>query len=701
MKMKIRLILCLVALSLMVNPMVFGVRAQENVQKIDPAISGVMEPEIGSTPSPEGITAAEGSMIRRLVWQEYDAHGSLTGSYGYNYELNFTEGTAFSFREGYSYCICVSLSVSQENTVFSGVSASVNGEPVHPLATQSGGDWAEFTYFFGGKALYRVGLTGVQEPKPGETASFAGIALEETAENYEIYSMTWMQTNDISLTTDEYTQIIGGEAVGEPFVFQEGYVYSLRVTVQTKEGYLFHTMVRPYINGEDYALQYTDGTQCQLIRIWNASAMGNQQAQLVQPAVEGVIPPVIGQKASMEDVHLPEGAEGYRIASLIWKEYDMQGTLVNTYAIYKEGGYANIVGTAFEFREDFRYSLHISLETESAWQFNQEDADYYTRSFLINGSAVDPLYARIGLGYADAVCYFGFDSVPALQIMGAEKPQQGSAASFDGIQVPEGYQITKITWTEYDHSAYSTCQWSWLPEQEAYEGQQITFRQNCSYGLRVYVKAADGAVLDSNIAITVDEEIPTRVQLQQQTAQVVMVWNSDGSAVRQIDSVALQIKPVFGQMAGLEAIEVPEGCKLLSVGWTEADPNGQLTGQWIVSAAGAEHLAGQVGQPFAFREGYSYSAAFLLAPEEGWCFGELPRLYVNETLMGMGQVQTCFLSGSAKTTVQQPAPPEPPEQPDPPEVNPPHGDGIACDLLVLTVAGWMLLLLWRKNRDYR
>ncbi len=683
---------------LMLNLLPTAALAQENSVMIDPGVEGVTAPVTGQMPALEGITlpeTAEGVQISRILWQEYNVHGTVTANYGADYLQNQSLGTAFAFREEHIYSITVELKIAQENLhdhVFSGKTATVNGEPVDPLTCQSGRDWASFTYFFDGRALYQVELTGVQEPQPGQTASFEGITLGEDAQNYQIYSITWMQTNNIALTTDEYTQVIGGEVTGEPFVFAEGYAYSLRVILQTQDGYMFNAMVRPFINGEDYAMQYTDGTQCQLIRIWNAQSVGGQQQLLVQPAVEGVQSPVIGEETSFEQVVLPEGAEGYRIAALIWQEYDLQGQVVDSYAIHKVGGYADIVGHAFTFREGFRYSLKICLETEMMYRFNQDGPDYYGRSFLINGQKMDPLHCEIGLGYADATCYFGFTQAESLQIFGTAEPQTDRFADFEDITVSEGYVIRQLTWTEYDHVTFQSRQYSFLPETGAYLGEQIQFRQGCSYGLRISVGTTNGELFASDTAITVDGAEVTRTELRQQGADVVMVWNADGSAAQRIDQVQLQIQPILGQFTAMETVKVPAGCKLLSVGFTETDPNGQMTRQWVTNLEGAESFKEPIGEPFVFRKGYGYSVMFVLGPDTGYCFDDMPQLLVNGQPVGMGQVQSCYLEGSAVLQAQ------PPQEPVAPDVHPPHGDPIMVTFLLMAGSLAGLLALAGKKR---
>ncbi|MBQ8412038.1 MAG: hypothetical protein IJX12_00225, partial [Lachnospiraceae bacterium] len=211
------------------------------------------------------------------------------------YDADYNMITETEFKDGKTYYLSIDIEAKEGYDFADEIIITAND--VKYKERKYGHTTTNFgiTYSFA-DLIDRVEVTGVTEPKVGDTPMISGIKAPEGA-NYKIVSVTWYDSDDWN---QEFT------------VFEVGHQYDLQIEIEPNDGYEFSNETEMYIDGE-YVSKFLNSDFAYLYKTYSFKDIVSKIELIEVPKMQ------VGKVAGTK-VTVPDGAP--YTAKAEWEVWD-------------------------------------------------------------------------------------------------------------------------------------------------------------------------------------------------------------------------------------------------------------------------------------------------------------------------------------------------------------------------------------------
>ncbi len=388
---------------------------------------------------------------------------------------------------------------------------------------------------------------------------------------------------DANYTAFAWWGLSNGDEITED-TFQNGKSYDLYVEFSPKKGYEFSEDVIINVDGVDYANSGASADWAHYLKTYSFCKV------IDKLQVDGVKKPVVGQKATVDTIKVPDGAN-YVITSAEWLDYNT-GELATTF----ENGHEYYLDLCFAAKEGYEFEIYADATVDGE--------DYSDRITVL------PNIAHL------ACCHTSFetllsevrvDNVPVMKI--------GEKATV-AATVPGGanYGIVYMTWLV------------WNDKKESFEEFGGTFEEGKVYQLSIYVTPKPGYKFDKDATVVyVNGSVDESIKAYEDGFDISKTYTNGLKVIEKVEFTVT--KPVAGHHSSIPPqISVPEGANYyVSLEYGRG---------WFFEKNGRYN-------PFYgyFDENTSYGAAFMAVAAEGYVFAEDVVVVVNGVALSEDDIE--------------------------------------------------------------
>lgn len=403
--------------------------------------------------------------------------------------------------------------------------------------------------------------------KKGEDSRIFEIEVPADA-NYTAFA-SWGLSNGDEMTED---------------TFQSGKSYELFVEFMPKKGYEFSENVIINDDGVDHNYNGASSSWASYVKTYSFRKV------IDKLQVEGVKKPVVGQKATVDTIKVPDGAN-YVIASAEWLDYNT-GEQVTTF----ENGHEYYLDILFYPKDGYEFELYADATVDGE--------DYSDRITVLPDVAY---LSCCHTSFETLVSEVKVDNVPEMKL--GEKAVVEATVPKDA-----NYRIAYMTW------------YVWNVNKESFEEFGGTFEAGEVYRLSIYVVPKEGYEFDEAVTkVYVNGAADESIKAYKDGFDIAKTYTNGSKVIDRVEFTVTQ--PVVGHHSSIPPqISVPAGAN-----YYVSQDN---MPEWLFEKSGRYNSF--YGY---FDENTNYGADFMAVAKEGYVFAEDVVVVVNGVALSSNDIE--------------------------------------------------------------
>ncbi len=359
-----------------------------------------------------------------------------------------------TFKDGSSYELSINITPTAGCEFADTTMVYINGV-AHKDSSASKDSLHIYMPYSFAKVVDKIEVTGVTEPKVGETPSIDGLKVPDGA-NYTIASAEWVDT-------DNYGK--------EVTVFEAGHAYDLVVDLTPKQGYEFGLETEIYMEGEFFGRP--DSSDWALV--FYSKSFKNILSEV---KIDDVQEMKVGEKSSTK-VTVPQDAKYEAIAEwFVWDETRKEFKSFD--GIFESGK---------------TYQIRIAILSDDGYEFDNDVTKCY-----VNGVLSDEVYSLGADANYNKEYSTGLKVIDKVEIT-IKEPVIGQHTSISPvITLPDGSNYTVDT----DNLIYNMWVQAFEGDEARYELHNNYIEAGNTYGARFRIYADEGYMFSEDVVVIIN-----------------------------------------------------------------------------------------------------------------------------------------------------------------------------------------------------